>query len=107
MFAQDTTQVTAEIIQRVVADYFNVSYTDIKGKKRHKNIAFARHIAVYLIHELTELSSTEIGHEFSGRDHTTIMHSCEVITKQLQIDESLNDTLSIIKKDIREYKKNS
>ena len=107
MFAQDTTQITAEIIQRVVAEYFNVSYTDIKGKKRHKNIAFARHIAVYLIHELTELSSTEIGHEFGGRDHTTIMHSCEVITKQLQIDESLNDTLSIIKKDIRDYKKNS
>ncbi len=107
MFAQDTTQITAEIIQRAVADYFNVSFSDIKGKKRHKNIAFARHIAVYLIHELTELSSTEIGHEFSGRDHTTIMHSCEVITKQLQIDESLNDTLSIIKRDIREYKRNS
>ena len=48
-----------------------------------------------------------IGDEFGGRDHTTIMHSCEVITKQLQIDESLNDTLSIIKKDIRDYKKNS
>lgn len=107
MFAQDTTQINAEIIQRVVADYFNISYSDIKGKKRLKNIAWARHIAVYLIHELTELSSTEIGHEFGGRDHTTIMHSCEVITKQLQIDESLNDTLTIIKKDIREYKKNS
>lgn len=107
MFAQDTTQINAEIIQRVVADYFNISYSDIKGKKRLKNIAWARHIAVYLIHELTELSSTEIGHEFGGRDHTTIMHSCEVITKQLQIDEGLNDNLAIIKKDIREYKKNS
>lgn len=107
MFAQDTTQINAEIIQRVVADYFNISYSDIKGKKRLKNIAWARHIAVYLIHELTELSSTEIGHEFGGRDHTTIMHSCEVITKQLLIDESLNDTLTIIKKDIKEYKKNS
>lgn len=104
MFAQDTTQVNAEIIQHVVADYFNISYSDIRGKKRNKNIAFARHIAVYLIHELTELSSTEIGHEFGGRDHTTIMHSCEVITKKLQVDESLNSTLDIIKKEIREYK---
>lgn len=106
MFAQDTTQINAEIIQHVVADYFNISYSDIKGKKRHKNIAFARHIAVYLIHQLTELSFTEIGNEF-GKDHTTIMHSCEVITKQLQVDESLNDTLDIIKREIKEYKHNS
>lgn len=106
MFAQDTTQINAEIIQHVVADYFNISYSDIKGKKRHKNIAFARHIAVYLIHQLTELSFTEIGNEF-GKDHTTIMHSCEVITKQLQVDESLNDTLDIIKREIKEYKNNS
>ena len=66
---------------------------------------YPRHIAVYLAHELTEYSTTELGHEFGGKDHTTIMHSCQKIEEMVKTDESLENTLSILKKKIKEYRK--
>ena len=105
IFSQDTSQITVENIQRVVADYYNISFSDIKSQKRNKNIVYPRHIAVYLAHELTEYSTTELGHEFGGKDHTTIMHSCQKIEEMVKTDESLENTLSILKKKIKEYRK--
>ena len=104
-FSQNISVVSVEIIQRVVADYFNISFTDIKGKKRSKNIAFPRHIAFYLARELTDYSTTELGNDFGGRDHSTIMHGCQKIEEKLYADSTLEETISILKKKIKEYKK--
>jgi chromosomal replication initiator protein len=72
-------RITYEAIQKVVATYYNVDIAELTGKKRTRNITLPRQVAVYLTRELTELSLPAIGDAFGGRDHTTIMHSCEKI----------------------------
>ena len=58
-----------------VIDKMNLSVKDIKGPKRSKNVMLPRQIAMYIVSELTEYSTTEIGGEFGGRDHTTVVHA--------------------------------
>ena len=81
--------VTIDNILRVVADYYKLAYNDLKGKKRTKNIAFPRQIAMYIAREITEYSTTELGFEFGGRDHTTVMHACQKIDERLKHDPNL------------------
>ena len=85
--------ITIANIQRVIADYSRLSVQDLKSKKRTKQIAFSRHIAMYITRKLTELSTTEIGLEFGGRDHTTVMHSYQRIDILLATDKQLNNTI--------------
>ncbi|HRZ90003.1 MAG TPA: chromosomal replication initiator protein DnaA, partial [Spirochaetia bacterium] len=77
--------VTIDHILRVVADHFKISYGDLKGKKRTKNIAYPRQVAMYIAREITEYSTTELGLEFGGRDHTTVMHGCQKIEERLKL----------------------
>ncbi|UQS84357.1 chromosomal replication initiator protein DnaA [Bombilactobacillus thymidiniphilus] len=73
-------------IQTVVAKYFKISVGDLKGKRRTKTIVVPRQIAMYLARELTDSSLPKIGQEFGGKDHTTVLHSCEKIAKLLESD---------------------
>jgi chromosomal replication initiator protein len=95
--------INSEIIQRVVAHYFGLSPNDLRGKKRTKAIALPRQIAMYISREITELSTTEVGYEFGGRDHTTVMHACQRIESRKQMDPTLETTLSKLIRDIREH----
>jgi chromosomal replication initiator protein len=95
--------VTIENILRVVADYYKLSYSDIKGKKRTKNIAFPRQVAMYIAREITEYSTTELGLEFGGRDHTTVMHACQKIEERLKLDPNLESTIQGFVRTIKEY----
>ena len=87
----NATSTTNDIIkiQRVVADYYNVTVEDLKSKKRVATIAFPRHIAIYLCRQLTDESFPRIGMEFGGRDHSTVMSSCDRITNELKSNEQL------------------
>ncbi|MEW9053336.1 MAG: chromosomal replication initiator protein DnaA [Neobacillus sp.] len=76
-------------IQRVVGEHFSVKLEDFKAKKRTKSVAFPRQIAMYLSRELTDYSLPKIGEEFGGRDHTTVIHAHEKISKLLQSDLQL------------------
>ena len=67
--------ITVQAINKVVCDYFNVNTSDMKSKKKNKSLVQPRQISMYLAKELTSYSFTEIGSEFGGRDHTTIMKS--------------------------------
>ncbi|MDC7218845.1 MAG: chromosomal replication initiator protein DnaA [Spirochaetales bacterium] len=96
--AAPQTNVSIPMIQKIVSDYFNVSIIDLKGKSRKKNITFPRHIAMYLSRELTDYSTTEIGIEFGGRDHTTVMHACSNIDGKLKADSTLEPMISELKK---------
>ncbi|PKG25882.1 chromosomal replication initiator protein DnaA [Cytobacillus horneckiae] len=78
--------ITIHEIQRVVGEYFNVKLEDFTAKKRTKSVAFPRQIAMYLSRELTDFSLPKIGEEFGGRDHTTVIHAHEKISKMLQSD---------------------
>ena len=64
-----------------------------------------RQLAMYIVSELTEYSTTEIGGEFGGRDHTTVMHSVRKISEAIKIDSSLDNTIQILIKNAKEYKK--
>ena len=85
-------------IQRVVAEHYNVSVEDLKSKKRVTTIAFPRQIAIYLSRQLTDESFPKIGIEFGGRDHSTVMHSCDKIEKERkenkQLDNIINEIIS-------------
>lgn len=76
-------------IQRAVGEQFNIKLEDFKAKKRTKSVAFPRQIAMYLSRELTDYSLPKIGEEFGGRDHTTVIHAHEKISKMLQTDSQL------------------
>lgn len=96
---KNSKQITVDLIQDVVSSYFNLRIDDFKSKRRTKNVAFPRQIAMYLARKLTDLSLPKIGEEFGGRDHTTVIHAYEKITAGLEKDESLKDTLDeLIKK---------
>jgi chromosomal replication initiator protein len=90
-------------IQRVVADYFSLSPNDLKGKKRTQNIVFPRQLSMYIAREITEYSTTEIGQAFGGRDHTTVMHSCQKIEDQIRSDPTMDSTIQSLKRLIKEY----
>lgn len=84
-------------IQEKVAQYFNLSISDLKGKKRTKAILVPRQIAMFLARELTDTSLPKIGSAFGGKDHTTVMHACERIKSQLLEDEKLKHDVQEIK----------
>jgi chromosomal replication initiator protein len=76
-------------IQKTVGELFSIKLEDFKAKKRTKSLAFPRQIAMYLSRELTDYSLPKIGEEFGGRDHTTVIHAHEKISKLLQSDAQL------------------
>ena len=87
-------------IQKVVAEYFQISVEDLKSKKRNSNISFPRQIAMYLCRKFTDESFPKIGIEFGGKDHSTVMHSCEKIEKEIRINKDLADTIDKLQKEI-------
>jgi chromosomal replication initiator protein len=95
--------VTIDNILRVVADYYKLSYNDLKGKKRTKNIASPRQIAMYIARDITEYSTTELGFEFGGRDHTTVMHACQKIEERLKLDPNLESTIQALIRAVKDY----
>jgi chromosomal replication initiator protein len=88
--------ITIGEIQRVVGEQFNIKLEDFKAKKRTKTVAFPRQIAMYLSRELTDFSLPKIGEEFGGRDHTTVIHAHEKISRLLQTDPQLQKQLKEI-----------
>ena len=85
-------------IQRAVAEHYNVTVEDLKSKKRISTIAFPRHIAIYLSRQLTDESFPRIGMEFGGRDHSTVMSSCDKIANELKNNKQLEEIIEEIKK---------
>lgn len=88
-------------IQRIVAEYFKIAIEDLKSKKRNADIAFPRQIAMYLCRKLTDESFPKIGIEFGGKDHSTVMHSCEKIEQEMKNNKNLAEMIDKLEKDIR------
>ena len=87
-------------IQRIVAEYFQISVEDLKSKKRSANLAFPRQVAMYLCRKLTNESFPKIGIEFGGKDHSTVMHSVEKIENEIATNKELANIIDKLKKDI-------
>lgn len=101
--ARDTRKITPELILGVVARKYDLSTDDLLSSKRSRDIAVPRQIAIYLCRELTELSTTSIGRAFGGRDHTTVLHSCDKIADQVKSDFAFKRTVD----ELMELVKNS
>jgi chromosomal replication initiator protein len=85
---------TPEAILNVVSEEFKISIEDLKGSSRRREISWARQIGMYLMRRHTELSLPRIGEEFGGKDHTTVLYSCEKITQLRETDKELVQTLN-------------
>ena len=96
------TPLTPELIQQVVAEYYNIRVEDIQGSKKPKNIAFPRQVSMYLCRKLLDISLPKIGESFGGRDHTTVIYAISKIEKQLESDEGLQKTVHALEKEIKE-----
>jgi len=90
-------------IIRVVAEHFGLTPNDLKGKKRSHNIVNARQIAMFIGRKMTDYSMTEIGQDFGGRDHTTVMHSIKKIEENLITDSGLETTIDNLNRSIKEF----
>ncbi|SHH73977.1 MULTISPECIES: chromosomal replication initiator protein DnaA [Virgibacillus] len=93
--------VTIASIQEIVGERYNVRLEDFLAKKRTKSIAFPRQIAMYLSREMTDSSLPKIGEEFGGRDHTTVIHAHEKISKLIDKDTQLAKELEELKEQIK------
>lgn len=98
--------ITVDLIQKVVANHYNITTSELKGPKRDKKLATPRHIAIYIARQLTEYSFVDLGNEFSGRDHTTIMHSYEKIENAIKVDSQLNATIQLLMREIKDNRFN-
>ena len=95
-------EITAKLITQTVGEYFGIGEEEIRGKKRSADIARARHIAIYLCRTLTDKSTTMIGREFGGRDHTTVMSSVNKIKADMASDPETREAIRALEKKIRE-----
>ncbi len=96
-----TGQITVELIQKTVADYYKMKVSDMYSKRRPSSIALPRQIAMYLAKEMTQKSLPEIGELFGGRDHTTVLHAVRKIALQRSSDTEMNHALHVLEQTLK------
>ncbi|MCL2664202.1 MAG: chromosomal replication initiator protein DnaA [Defluviitaleaceae bacterium] len=93
--------VTIPFIQETVASHFKLTLAELNGRKRTQNIVMPRQIAMYLSRKMLDVSLPEVGEFFGGRDHTTVIHSCDKIAGEVEIDESVRAIVYELEQKIR------
>lgn len=101
LLAIQNRQVSIENIQRTVADYYKIKVSEMYSKKRSRNVARPRQIAMALAKELTQLSLPDIGEAFGGRDHTTVLHACRKIATLRATNTDITQDVSSLLKVLR------
>ena len=91
-------KVTIEEIQKKVASHYSIKLSDMFSTKRSRQIALPRQVAMYLSKQMTTLSLPEIGKNFGGKDHTTVLHAVRKITEAMKDDSSLAEDLHLLTK---------
>ena len=99
---KNSEDITIDMVQKKVANVYNISFSDMKSKKRAKNIALPRQIAMYIARTLTDFSTTEIGNEFGGKDHSTVIHAISKIKTKYEEDDQFRQRINKIVKEINE-----
>jgi len=94
-------QISLELIQKTVADYFRIKVADMYSKKRNRAIARPRQVAMWISRELTDRSLPEIGDAFGGRDHTTVLHACRTVGDLRLKDTVLNNDVHVLMQTIK------
>lgn len=99
--SQRQKQVTIQDIQVVVAHHFGIRVEDLKAKRRTRAVAFPRQVAMYLARKITDQSLPRIGEEFGGRDHTTVLHACDKIEREIVISNELSSNIQALTEKIK------
>ncbi len=94
-------EVTIENIQKTICDYFNIKVGDLKAKRRTKDIALPRQVAMYLCRKYTSTSFPAIGYKFGGRDHSTVIHASRTIEKRIKEDPHMQATVEKLEKNLQ------
>ena len=94
-------QLTVDVIQKRVADHFDLRLADMTSRRRPENIAFPRQIAMYLSREMTELSLSAIGEAFGGRDHGTVLHACRLVKDRMSVDQNVRQVVHYLEKQLQ------
>ncbi len=90
-------QVTPERIAKAVSDYYSVPMDALQGQKRDKAIVVPRQIAMFLMREETDVSLLRIGAELGGRDHSTVLHACDKITREVAVNDDLRREIAAVR----------
>lgn len=94
------TTISIDLIQKRVAEHFDIRLADMTSKRRPENIAFPRQIAMFLSRQLTESSLNTIGEAFGGRDHGTVLHACRLVKDRMEIDANVRQVVSYLEKQL-------
>jgi chromosomal replication initiator protein len=92
--------ISIEVIQKKVAEHFDIRLADMTSKRRPENIAFPRQIAMFLSRQMTESSLSSIGEAFGGRDHGTVLHACRLVKDRMEVDSSVRQVVSYLEKQL-------
>jgi len=92
--------INVEVIQRKVAEHFDIRLADMTSKRRPENIAFPRQIAMFLTRQMTESSLSAIGEAFGGRDHGTVLHACRLVKDRMEVDASVRQVVHYLEKQL-------
>lgn len=92
--------ISIDVIQKKVAEHFDIRLADMTSKRRPENIAFPRQIAMYLSRQMTESSLNTIGEAFGGRDHGTVLHACRLVKDRMQVDAHVRQVVSYLEKQL-------
>lgn len=91
-------KISIENIQKTVAEFYSIRVSDLKSKRRNRQIARPRQVAMSLAKELTSMSLPDIGDAFGGRDHTTVIHACKKVAELIRIDSRINEDYNSLMK---------
>jgi chromosomal replication initiator protein len=90
--------ISIEVIQKKVAEHFDIRLADMTSKRRPENIAFPRQIAMFLARQMTESSLSSIGEAFGGRDHGTVLHACRLVKDRMEVDANVRQVVHYLEK---------
>jgi chromosomal replication initiator protein len=92
--------ISIEVIQKKVAEHFDIRLADMTSKRRPENIAFPRQVAMFLSRQMTESSLSSIGEAFGGRDHGTVLHACRLVKDRMEVDANVRQVVSYLEKQL-------
>jgi chromosomal replication initiator protein len=92
--------ISIEVIQKKVAEHFDIRLADMTSKRRPENIAFPRQVAMFLARRMTESSLNTIGEAFGGRDHGTVLHACRLVKDRMEVDSNVRHAVGLLEKQL-------
>ena len=92
--------ISIDVIQKKVAEHYDIRLADMTSRRRPENIAFPRQVAMFLSRQMTESSLNAIGEAFGGRDHGTVLHACRLVKDRMEVDPNVRQVVHYLEKQL-------